>query len=98
VITTHGALAAAVHVQSRLVSTGSVPDIPLAGTVPAPSLPTDTVHLLSVGAITEVDVEDPVHAPASTHSIAMAKRRTHTVPQYEQFVCRLRRPPRSIVP
>ncbi|MCU1386113.1 MAG: hypothetical protein JWL71_4810 [Acidobacteria bacterium] len=72
VMTTHGALVVAVHVQSRVVSTASVADMPLAGAAPAVPVPTVTLHLLSVGAMTDVDVDEPVHALARTHSEATA--------------------------
>src|SRR4051812_36832016 len=70
VMTSQGALAAAVQVQSRLVSTARVADIPLAGTMPAVSLPTVTLHLLSLGAVTDIDVEEPPHPLTTTHSAA----------------------------
>ena len=78
VMTSQGALAAAVHVQSRLVSTARVADIPLAGTAPDASLPIVTLHLLSLGAVTDIDVEEPPHAPTKAHSAAIANGRART--------------------
>ena len=77
VMTSQGASVAALHVQSRLVSTASVPDIPVAGAA-AVSLPTVTLHLLSVGDVTDVDEEDFVHEVATTHSAAIANGRAPT--------------------
>jgi hypothetical protein len=77
-MTTQGASVAALHVQSRLVSTASVPDMPLAGAAPAVSLPTVTLHLLSVGAVIDVDEEDFVHEVARAHSAAIANGRART--------------------
>jgi len=78
VMTSQGASVAALQVQSRLVSTASVPDMPLAGAAPAVSLPTVTLHLLSVGEVTDVDEEDFVHEVARTHSATIANGRAPT--------------------
>ena len=78
VMTSQGASVAALHVQSRLVSTASVPDMPFAGAAPAVSLPTVTLHLLSVGDVTDVDEEDFVHEVARAHSAAIANGRART--------------------
>jgi hypothetical protein len=78
VMTTQGASVEALQVQSRLVSTASVADIPVAGAAPAVSLPTVTLHLLSVGEVIDVDEEDFVHEVARTHSAAIANGRAPT--------------------
>jgi len=76
-IVSHAALDAAVHVQSRLVVIAIVPDMPADGAWPA-VLSTLTSHLASVGDVTEMDEDDPVHALASTASAQSANSRART--------------------
>jgi hypothetical protein len=63
VIVTHGTPLVAVHVQSLVVVTVSVLDMPAAGAVPLMPLATDTWHFNEVGAVTSMEEEDePVQA------------------------------------
>jgi hypothetical protein len=64
VIAIHGTLVAAVHVQSLVVETSNVLDVPAAGAMPDIPFETETSHLADEGAVTAIEVGPPVQAAA----------------------------------
>src|SRR5438045_3079887 len=58
----------AVHVQSRVVVTAILLDVPAAGAVPAIALAAETSHFTADGAVTSIDDEAPPHADTSNSS------------------------------
>jgi len=60
------------------VPSWSAAQVQVAGAAPAVWLPTVTLHLLSVGDVTDVEEEDFVHEVATTHSAAIANGRART--------------------
>jgi hypothetical protein len=62
------ALAAAAHVQSRVVVISRDPDMPAAGAVRAFPASTATSHLAAVGDVDEIEVDEPAQALATTES------------------------------